>query len=124
MNLMRLPTLLLVSCLALSLSVPLLAAEEEGITISRQEWSLPHSGESLIQDQKLRALVAQLLADEKRYLEIRYPGGDEGTLWVKELQAWLVALGVDSNIIDLFPGSAERNFIHLRVIDGVPFATK
>ncbi len=49
---------------------------------------------------------------------IHYVGGDEGSLWAHELQAWLVALGLSSDRIDLLPGNAESDSIQLSVVKG------
>lgn len=49
-------------------------------------------------------------------LKIKYPGGDEGTLWVNELRSWLIALGLSSERIELIPGSAISTTIELEVV--------
>ena len=38
-------------------------------------------------------------------IELRYPGGEEGELWVGELMDWLISLGIPSKYLVAVPGS-------------------
>ena len=68
----------------------------------------------------LPALVAAMRQLQKgQHLQLLYPGGDAGSLWAHELRAWLVALGLSSQRIELLPGSRREDAIEVRVA-GLP----
>ena len=80
------------------------------------EWAQPRNGNALIRHPVLAGSVAQLIEQPQSRLLLRYPGGDEGKLWVHELKAWLVALGVESSRIELRPGGDAQQ-ISFQVLD-------
>ncbi|HEY0719641.1 MAG TPA: hypothetical protein VGE50_00155 [Gammaproteobacteria bacterium] len=90
-------------------------ASEVPLRITADEWAQPRSGESLLRHPALSEAVRLLQARESALLEIRYPGGDSGSLWARELQAWLVALGIESSRIRLLPGSEALDQLQLRI---------
>jgi hypothetical protein len=49
-------------------------------------------------------------------LLIKYPGGDEGTLWAYDLRGWLISMGVASQHIELIPGSGKTDQLEISVI--------
>ena len=69
----------------------------------------------LIELPGLKQAMADVAANAGAGLQIRYPGGDEGSLWASELKAWLVALGLDSDRIETLPGSNRSDAIQLLV---------
>lgn len=79
------------------------------------EWAVPKSAATLLNMSGINHSMQLLQKDEKNNLVIRYPGGDEGTLWANELRSWLIALGLSSSRIDLIPGSADPDIIELEV---------
>lgn len=83
--------------------------------ITAAEWAQPRSGEALLRHPALLHAVQQLQENDRALLEVRYPGGDSGSLWARELQAWLVALGVESARIRLVPGSESADQLQLRI---------
>lgn len=101
---------------ALLLLFPVLVVAEESWQISALEWAQPRHGASLVRQPALVAAIDRLQQQPSSHLLIRYPGGDEGVLWVEELQAWLVALGLASNRIERIPGSGKADIIQLEVI--------
>jgi hypothetical protein len=103
---------LFLACLLLASPV---AAEPRFVTAA--EWAQPRTGAALMQHPAL-AQAVQALQDGQR-LQLLYPGGDEGSLWARELQAWLVALGLSSQRIELLPGSPREDAIEVRVA-GMP----
>jgi hypothetical protein len=103
-----LPLLLIV------MAIPAFAADTP-MHITAAEWAQPRSGEVLLRHPALTQAVQGLQANAGAMLEIRYPGGDSGTLWARELQAWLVALGVESARIRLVPGSETADQVQLRI---------
>ena len=90
-------------------------AAEAPLVISAIEWAQPRSGESLLRHPALAEAVQRLQQQSTQLLEIRYPGGDSGSLWAREVQAWLVALGVESSRIRLVPGSDSADQLQLRI---------
>ncbi len=91
------------------------ASAAEPLFVTAVEWAQPRTGAALLQYPALAQVMTQLQDGQR--LELHYPGGDEGSLWVRELQAWLVALGLSSQRIDLLPGSQRADAIELRVVD-------
>jgi len=84
--------------------------------LSAELWARPRSGASVAAMPVVRESVQTLLASpEGSKLVIRYPGGEEGSLWAEELRVWLVSLGIDTELMDLRPGSAEPDQIELYI---------
>jgi len=77
---------------------------------------MPRSAAYLLRLPPLAQAVSQLRVHPDAHLLIHYPGGDEGTLWVNELQSWLVALGVSSEQMELIPGSSKQTVIEIDVV--------
>lgn len=105
--------LLLFSCLWYGAA----AGAAEPLVVTAVEWAQPRNGLTLTRYPALHQAVSELQQGQR--LQLRYPGGDEGSLWASELQAWLVALGLSSDRIELLPGSARADAIELRVV-GTP----
>jgi len=80
------------------------------------EWSVPKKASTLLVMPAIQKSMEKLQNNVNSTLKIKYPGGDEGTLWVNELRSWLIALGLSSNRIELVPGSAISTTIELEVI--------
>ncbi len=80
-----------------------------------EAWSVPRRAESLITLPALSEAVHALRATPGSHLILRYPGGDAGTLWVNELESWLVALGVPREQLEKTPGSPDPQRIELEV---------
>ena len=99
--------------LLLMLATPLRA--ETVWTLTADEWARPRHGEWLAAHPGLAGVIAQLQQSQDSLLQIRYPGGDEGVLWAEELQAWLIALGLESSRIETLPGSGGERVIQLEV---------
>lgn len=80
------------------------------------EWSVPKQTVTLLVMPAISKSMRKLQNNTNSMLKIKYPGGDEGTLWVNELRSWLVALGLSSNRIELVQGSAISTTIELEVL--------
>ena len=84
--------------------------------LSADMWARPRSGASVAAMPAVKASVQALLAAPTgAKLVIRYPGGEEGSLWAEELHVWLISLGIDAELMDLVPGSAEPDQIELYI---------
>lgn len=104
----------IVAMVLLVTALPLPAADAP-LHITAFEWAQPRSGDALLRHPALVEVVRQLQENKVALLEIRYPGGDSGSLWARELQAWLVALGVESARIRLVPGSDAADQLQFRI---------
>lgn len=91
-----------------------IAAEIE--LLRANEWSVPKQAATLLAMPAIQNSMEKLQNNVNSTLNIKYPGGDEGTLWGNELRSWLIALGLSSNRIELVPGSAISTTIELEVI--------
>jgi len=91
------------------------AQQTQGMrSLSAELWARPRSGDSVAAMPAVRESVQALLsAPADSRLVIRYPGGEEGSLWAEELHVWLISLGVDAELMDLRPGSSEPDQIEL-----------
>lgn len=83
--------------------------------VTASEWARPRNGGMLIEMAELKQAVRLLTESSDNRLQVRYPGGDEGSLWASELKAWLIALGVESARIEILPGSDRSDAIQLLV---------
>ncbi len=90
-------------------------ADDSIYQISAEEWARPRHGDVLVQQPGLRSAVKQWINEPHGRIEIRFPGGEEGELWVTELRDWLVALGVPSASIEAHPGSGHVDRIDVIV---------
>ncbi|HEX7029847.1 MAG TPA: hypothetical protein VF254_04570 [Gammaproteobacteria bacterium] len=77
-------------------------------TLSASEWSRPRSGAAVLAMTPVAEAVRawQAADSDTSRLQLRYPGGEEGSLWAAELQDWLVALGVPPGAIELVAGGS------------------
>lgn len=91
-------------------------AEETAHVLTSQQWNVPRQASSILSMPALQSAMQEYQATEGNQLLIRYPGGDEGTLWAHELRGWLISLGVASNNIELIPGSVKTNQLEITVI--------
>lgn len=86
-------------------------------SLSKTDWDVPKRAETILQMTAIKQVFAELASASSGQLLIRYPGGDEGSLWAHELRAWLVSLGIPSGVIELRPGSSHAGVIELSVQD-------
>jgi hypothetical protein len=85
------------------------------LVLNAGQWAVPRRGEVVRKMPAIATAMRQLDATPGSRLIVRYPGGDEGSLWANELRGWLVALGLSSAHIELVPGSRSANTIELVV---------
>lgn len=93
-----------------------LAAADSVHVLTAQQWAVPRSGKAIVELPPVREAMQAMRETEGSRLIIRYPGGDEGTLWARELHAWLVALGLGSQHIEIQPGSRQADTIEMQVV--------
>lgn len=95
-------------------SINIFAANVE--LLHANEWSVPKKTSTLLAMPAIYKSMQNLQNNTNSSLKLKYPGGDEGTLWVNELRSWLIALGLSSKRIELVPGSAISTTIELEVL--------
>jgi hypothetical protein len=110
-----LPPMIRSLLLALLLAAASGHAAEGPWVLDAEFWASPRSGETVRDHPVLREAVDALLRDPGSRLVIRYPGGETGQLWVQELRAWLVALAIPSDRIDILLGGSGGDQLLLSV---------
>lgn len=96
------------------LSTTTLTAEAE--ILHADEWLLPKQAATILALPAISKSMEQLQKDASSSLLLKYPGGDEGNLWVNELRSWLITLGLSSKRIELIQGSANSTAIELEIL--------
>ena len=81
-----------------------------------EQWEAAREGERILALPVLQQLVNGWDAHPGQKIELRYPGGEEGELWVGELRDWLVSLGVASSAMLAVPGSGKADIIQFQII--------
>ena len=94
------------------------ALAETSVSIRSEQWDMPRHGEALIKLPELGKIAQQWAENPDSIIEMRYPGGEEGELWVQELMDWLVALGIPSSAMNRVPGSGAEDIINLVLVQG------
>lgn len=108
----------IVFVIVFSLAPALAYAEQTTLTQAQWQGLKPRNGETVAALAPLHDVVVALDKKPSRRLVIRYPGGDAGTAWAKQVRDWLVALGVAGARIRLEPGTASADALTLLTRDG------
>lgn len=93
-----------------------LSSDTELYNLKAEQWEITRHGERLVRVPVLRDVVNSWSQNKDHKIEIQYPGGEEGELWVEELIDWLVALGVPSHNMITVPGSGAEDIIRFKII--------
>jgi hypothetical protein len=91
-------------------------AEPVVTELRAEQWELSRNGERLLAIDGIAEIVEAWSSDNRQKIELQYPGGEEGELWVYQLRDWLVALGIPSKNLVAVPGSGQADVIRLQVI--------
>lgn len=92
-------------------------AEETPYLLTDAQWNVPRTESAILAMPTLQSVMKAYQGNEGvSRLLIKYPGGDEGTLWAYELRGWLISLGVASSHIELVPGSRDANQLEIFVM--------
>ena len=81
-----------------------------------EQWELARSGETILSLPAINQLIEAWLSDRQKKIEIHYPGGEDGEVWVQELSDWLVSLGIPSRHMIITPGSGADDVIKFDII--------
>lgn len=87
---------------------------KQGLVLRAEQWESNRNGEQILSLPVINKAVNHWLAEQGALLEILYPGGEEGELWVRELSDWLISLGIPSTRIIMSPGSGGDDIIRFR----------
>lgn len=94
----------------------LLQAESFTAEITAEQWAIPRHGERVLKMSGIKKVMQQWHKNTQQSIEISYPGGESGELWLTELRDWLIALGVSSVKIKSIAGSGSKDIIKLTVV--------
>ena len=86
------------------------------LKLKSEQWDQARHGEQLIRVPVLKSVVNEWSSKKGSVIELRYPGGEEGELWVRELMDWLISLGIPSQYLVSVPGSGEADVIKFQII--------
>ncbi|MDT8451629.1 MAG: hypothetical protein RQ936_02650 [Gammaproteobacteria bacterium] len=84
--------------------------------LAEEQWDLVKQGEQLLKMPMMHEVVEVWSLRQGRVIELRYPGGEEGELWVEELMDWLISLGIASQYLLAVPGSGEADVIMIKIL--------
>jgi len=101
---------------AICLLPGLLNADQLDAIITAEQWAIPRHGESVLKMDSLSQVLKEWQKNSQQTIEISYPGGENGELWLRELKDWLIALGVSSTKIKSIAGSGAKDIIKLSVL--------
>lgn len=102
-----------IATLSLLLSCATAQAEQQFV-LSEAEWSRPRSASVVKSYPATQQLVqAWLKAPAQQSIELRYPGGEEGSLWAQEIKDWLVSMGIPSSKLQTYPGHPRQGEVAL-----------
>lgn len=109
-------TIILTTLVTIWLIFPVNANVYKENILLAEQWEVSRSGEALINVPVINKVIKQWSLKPDQKIELHYPGGEEGELWVGELHDWLVSLGIPSNNISIVPGSGVEDVIRLHVV--------
>jgi len=101
-------------CLGLLLTLNV-HADSRSVELHAETWDISRQGEALLRVPELSSIIRLWMTDPAQNIELRYPGGEEGELWVEELKDWMVSLGVPSSAIEPVPGSDAQDVINILI---------
>ena len=93
-----------------------LSAEPNMIVVTAEQWAIPRHGERVLKMPGVKKIMNLWHKKPQQMIEISYPGGEDGELWLTELKDWLIALGVSSANIKSIAGSGSKDIIKLAVV--------
>lgn len=104
----------------LSIAVPWVPlpvmADENRFTLDYETWSRPRDGQAVRELDAVAGAMRRWQQNSGAMLDIRYPGGEIGSLWAAELRDWMVSLGLPGDHVQLTPGSSQPDRIDIDVL--------
>lgn len=92
-------------------------AESNDFILTAEQWAIPRHGERILKMPEIKRFIQLWHNNPQQMIEINYPGGENGELWLTELKDWFIALGVSSAKIKSIAGSGSKDIIKLTVIE-------
>lgn len=77
---------------------------------------MPRSAQRVLRDTTLRAVVADYLRTPKAKIRVHYQKRDEASAQAEEVRGWLIALGIESDRIELVDDN-PADLLKLEVTD-------
>lgn len=84
-------------------------AASRDVSITAEQWSRVSSPTEFMSIDGLREIITELNQQPGSTLNIHYQGGENGLLWAQQFRNRLVALGIESNRIQLVQGVPNNN---------------
>lgn len=84
--------------------------------LTEEQWDLMKQGEQLLHLPALRQAVETWSQQQGQAIELRYPGGEAGELWVEALKHRLISLAIPSKYLNAVAGSGEADVIIIKIV--------
>ena len=102
------------------LFVPVASAETPELNdlqwkLTEEQWDLVKQGDQLLKMPVMTQMVEAWEQQQGQGIELRYPGGEEGELWVEELMDRLISLAIPSKYLSAVAGSGEADVIIIKI---------
>lgn len=85
--------------------------------LTEEQWDLVKQGEQLLTMPVMQQVVDAWSLQQGQAIELRYPGGEEGELWVEELKDWLISLAIPSKYLFSVAGSGKADVIIIKIFE-------
>lgn len=83
--------------------------------LKEEQWDLVKQGKQLLTMPVMQQVVDAWSLQQGQVIELRYPGGEEGELWVEELKDWLISLAIPSKYLFSVAGSGKADVIIIKI---------
>ena len=84
--------------------------------LTDEQWDLVKRGDQLLTTPVIQQAIEAWSLQRGQMIELRYPGGEEGELWVEELKDWLISLAIPSKYLFVVPGSGKADVIIIKIV--------
>ncbi|MCK4704904.1 MAG: hypothetical protein KAT90_05455 [Gammaproteobacteria bacterium] len=85
--------------------------------LTEEQWDLVKQGEQLLTMPMMQQVIDAWSLRQGQAIELRYPGGEEGELWVEELRDWLISLAIPSKYLFSVAGSGKADVIIIKIFE-------
>ena len=110
----------LAKIVCLTFSQPVMAGtvvgNDQQWKLTEEQWDLVKQGEQVLDLAVLKQPLDAWSSQSNVAVELRYPGGEEGELWVEELKDWLISLAIPSKYLFAVAGSGEADVIIIKIV--------
>jgi len=85
--------------------------------LPRAQWPQHTTGRNVAALPAVAEALRRFEENGNMVIVIRYPGGDFGRQWARELHDWLVGLGVPGRYLELQPGAGVEDHLIVSIIE-------